>query len=253
MLERRFVIFSLARCGSTTLMRLLRCHPKIRCLSEPFHPDREYLQRVKDSATLEIALREIWTTANGIRHVWNASGWPFPEGSNFNLQLLLNPGHKVVLLNRRNVLRRIISQHISAETRIWSVFDHTDRQKLLQFRFNPIEEEWVEYQLSCEKRNIENCRRLLLGSHADFLELWYEDLYNPAATGQSRTERLDAVIDFLGYDPITDEGSLTRIAELFDARNTRLNSPETYRLVPGIEEVERRFGSDETGWLFRES
>jgi hypothetical protein len=235
-------------------MRLLKCHPEISCLSEPFHPDHgQYLLRAKDSSTLRIALQEIWTTASGIRHVWDASGWPFPKGSDLNQQLLLNSRHKIVLLNRRNTLRRIISQHISSEARVWSVFDHSDRQKILHYKFNPIVEEWVEYQLSCEKRNIENCRQLLLSSGADFLQLWYEEMYRPSATAQGRIDRLNSVIEFLGYDPIKDADSLARVDELFDGRNTKLNSAETYRLIPGIEAVERKFGSDEAGWLFRDS
>ena len=38
---------------------------------------------------------------------------------------------------------------------------------------------------------------------------------------------------------------------LLDPLGRRVNSHATYERIPNIEEVERRLGTDETGWLFR--
>src|SRR5258708_1604666 len=38
-LPQRFLLFSMARTGSTTLRALLHCHPAVRCIHEPFNPD----------------------------------------------------------------------------------------------------------------------------------------------------------------------------------------------------------------------
>jgi LPS sulfotransferase NodH len=250
----RFIIFSLPRCGSTTLQRLLNCHASVRCVGEPFHPHLgRYRQTATDSISLKKVLRKIWASYNGIRHTWELSGWPFAKESHLNEEILADRGHKIIFLNRRNSLRRIVSHHISAESQIWSIFDQNDREKMLHFKFKPIETAWVEHQLNTENRVVANYRRLLLESRVDFLEVWYEDLYDVGACAQPGLHALNGILAFLGYDPISEPNVLTRVAELFDVRNTKLNSAETYRLIPQIEAVERRFGSNESGWLFRES
>ncbi len=37
---------------------------------------------------------------------------------------------------------------------------------------------------------------------------------------------------------------------LADPRVDKINSPETYALLPNAKIIDDRFGSDETGWLF---
>ena len=253
-MKYRFVIFSLPRCGSTTLQRLLNCHEAIRCIGEPFHRQLgKFRQRVTDTASLTSALHEIWATHNGIRHTWELSGWPFPGGSRLNDELLLDPGHKIILLTRRNILRRIVSHHISSQTQIWSYFDESDREKVRRFKFKPIDFAWVEDQLAREPAAVGRCGELLARRGAGFVELTYERLYDRAASQCERLGAFNAVLTFLGYDAIVQPGALDRVAALFDERNTKLNSAETYHLIPNIEDVERTFGSEETGWLFRET
>jgi hypothetical protein len=72
----RFIIFSLPRCGSTTLARALNCYPGIRCALEPFIPEN----RPPESGTfgsaddLDAALTGIWAKHNGFKHVWYPTG-----------------------------------------------------------------------------------------------------------------------------------------------------------------------------------
>ena len=108
----RFLIMSLPRCGSTTLMNVLNCHPDIRCLREPFNPDQAgntYLGRVHDLGSLDVVLRHIWRCYNGVKHVWEPSGWPFGRGMGFNLALAMRPDVRILLLTRTNHLQRIVS------------------------------------------------------------------------------------------------------------------------------------------------
>ena len=73
----RCLIFSLARCGSESLVSILNCHPEILCVSEPFNRDNfdgQYLNRVKDETTLREALADLWKEYTGIKHVWDPAG-----------------------------------------------------------------------------------------------------------------------------------------------------------------------------------
>jgi len=255
-MKDRFVVFSIARSGGTTLMHLLNCHPDIRCINEPFNPgnvDGRYYERVKDLGSLDEALEEIWRDYNGIKHAWDPTGWPFSWKPYFNEHLLLKPDQKVLLLNRRNILKRIVSSRISEQAQIWTLGDKSDKARLLEFQFEPINTAYVnlKWHLEYEREIIAQQKQLLVERRADFTELWYEDLYETSRTVEEKLDRLNEMLAFLGRERITDQGTLSRVAWLFDPANTKLNSIDTYRRIPGIDVVERQFGSDETGWLFK--
>lgn len=247
----RFILFSLARCGSTTLMRVLNCHPDIRCIAEPFnakHIHRQYWERVKDSASLDDTLEEIWKTYNGIKHIWDARTWPFEPS--LNEHLLLRPDHRVLFLNRRNSLRRLVSLQLSEQTDVWHMFTESDRKRVTEWQFKPINADMLGVSLYIEKQVLHRYRKLLAEKRRDFLELWYEDLYNPLLGAKQRLERLNQILTFLRLDRIADGQTASEMNQLFDPGNTGFNSRAIYSKVPGIEEIEARFGSDETGWLF---
>jgi hypothetical protein len=247
-----FLVFSLPRCGSTNLRRLLNCHSRSRCLEEPFNPfnyDGKYLQPVTDRAKLDEMLQHIWGTHNGIKHTWDLDGWPFSSNKALNALLLLNPNHKVLYLRRRNLLRRLVSFHISNQTRVWGVFNDHDKRRVEDFNFGPINIEATRRRLGEEARLISYYRELMVGSGSTFMDLWYEDFYNPVATVQRHIEMLNEIFIFLGETPLAGGSASARVAELFDARVNKLNSVSTYRRIPGIDEVEKQCGSDTTGWL----
>ena len=96
-------------------MELLNCHHEFRCVHEPFNPDNlqfHYNEQVHDLLSLDSALSDIWKTYNGVKHVWQASGWPFESYSLCNDHLLIS-FRQVLLLTRKNILQRIVSTHIS--------------------------------------------------------------------------------------------------------------------------------------------
>lgn len=102
-----------------------------------------------------------------------------------------------------------------------------------------------------EREIIAGYKQHLSRHNADFLELWYEDLYESGLSAGEKLDRLNEVLRFLGKGPMTDEATASAANALFGPRNFKLNSPDTYRKIPGIDEIERQFGSDETGWLFK--
>lgn len=236
-------------------MRLLNSHPDIQCISEPFNPDSSDSVhgtfRITDPASLDEALTDIWKrNFNAIKHVWAPLGWPFANNPEFNKLLILKRDQRILFLNRKNYLRRLVSSHISAQTNIWGIFNENDRKKVLKCKFKPLDIEFVKRKLEVEKKMVTQYRRLLLDNHIEFLELWYEQLYEPSLTAQQHLEGLNQILAFLGHPGIFSDKTVAQVNRLFDPKQAKLNSDAIYRMIPGVEELESQCGSDETGWLF---
>ena len=248
-----FLIFSLKRCGSTTLMRLLNTLPGMRCMREPFNRDNygsKYHDRVSDAESLRDVLHELWSTHDGIKHVWESDGWPFRR-PDLNARLALEPGQRVVFLRRRNVLQRIVSLKISEQSDVWSTIPVVDRQRLAAFEFRPLDTSVVRRYVSSEMRMLDALRQRMVDADVVLMDVWYEDLYDLSASAEVRRSRFESVVEFLGRSIVADDATIERIERLLDPSVTRLNSAESYSRIPGIREVEARCGGDETGWLFR--
>ena len=88
-----------------------------------------------------------------------------------------------------------------------------------------------------------------------YAEVWYEDLFSDRVTFAQRLTRVNDILEFLGVSGIDakDSATVSRVRALFDPAASRMNSETTYLRIPGILDIESRFGSDRTGWLFRES
>lgn len=248
------LIFSLPRCGSTTLMRVLNCHKEIHCASEPFNDDSPpfaELVRAEDPQSLEAKLEAIRAEHDCIKHVWHPSGWPFPKRSDLNRALLLRPDHKVVFLNRRNILRRIVSNQMSMQTKLWALWREGDGDSIETFEFQEINEKAVKWQLRRERKLIKAHRRDLTKNKTVFLDLWYEDVFDPALTTEDRRQAIGRIVDFMGRDTSPEAMDLDEVNRLLDPSSTKMNARDTYLRVPNIHKIEKRFGSDKTGWLFK--
>src|ERR1035438_6924165 len=116
------VLDGFPRCGSTTLARILSLHPDIECCMEPFHPKRhggEFHRLALKAGTVEPALNLLSARWNALKHVWEPStAWPFRERQDLNDDVVKN-AEIVVSLRRRNLLRQIVSSHISKNLHFW--------------------------------------------------------------------------------------------------------------------------------------
>ena len=54
----------------------------------------------------------------GIKHVWEADGWPFAEMPELNEEIVSVSGKMIVLI-RRNWLRRVVSNYLCRHTGVW--------------------------------------------------------------------------------------------------------------------------------------
>lgn len=249
----RFIIFSLARCGSTTLMHALNCYQGVRCVLEPFTPanlSTEY-GNIKNARDLDSALGEIWKEYNGIKHVWHPSGWPFGDAPDLNFRLLRTSGAKIIFLRRRNDLRRVVSSEISWQTGVWGTFTKNDRELVGRFDYQPLSMARIEHQLKSVAAGTSEMLSMLCNAGTEFSELFYEDLFDDDIRLVDKLLLMDRLRSFIDAGEGPDRQVDFTIADLLNPVKTKLNAADLYRRIPNIEEIERRFGSDETGWLLR--
>jgi len=252
--ESRFIVLSLPRCGSTTLTRLLNSHKNIRCLIEPFHPRRyggKFNAFAVDQFSLDSALEIVWTRWNGIKHVWESSGWPFLERPELNDRVVLGADRNVVFIMRRNLLRRAISHHISRQTRYWMGSKAGFLRHLDDVKFRELDPEVMLAQIHADQQAVARYLDLLPKGNSRFTTLYYEDFFREGMASLERFQSVNSLLDFLRFEPITFETFAGEWERHFDPTLNRWASSEVYRRIPGIDDIEKEVGSDETGWLFR--
>ena len=99
---------------------------------------------------------------------------------------------------------------------------------------------------------INSFRALLKNTGCNYYDLAYEDLYSEGVKVEDRVKIIDYILTRAGYSPSStfDDGTLSRLHLQLD-HTVKLNTTQTYRLIPNIDEIEEKFGSDEVGYLFR--
>jgi len=252
-------------------MKMLNCHPGIRCLREPFNPNLwgdTYNGRVHDLASLDSAVAAIWHDYNGIKHVWDWSGFPFtlqrlapvsdlmtgkPEDMTFNLRMTAQQHTQVIFLTRRNQLQRLISYEIGKQTNVW----HREREYTTKagidataLKLNPLDPAYLRLRIHQAQAATELVRSALRANRTPSWELSYEDIFAPGPALPGGLSRVNETLEFLGAGPLREGASLSWAKGLLNPVVHKVNSELTYRMVPNIEEVEAMCGNDETGHVF---
>lgn len=243
----RTVIFAHARSGSTTLCRVLQLHPLMNVALEPFwhgyakeNPDeRNYVDFIEDVPSLEKALDDLFARYNGIKIL----SYQLPK--KLYTHLLLSPDVKVLFLQRANLLRAEVSGCIAEQTRVWQISDLNEQTRQMYRNLKPVSLKKVgdglEYAKELRDAYNSVIERRATGT---YMKVYYESLY----TGNLGTNRAAAreIFGFLGLE-------LPGCEELdfhLDPRTSKINTPASYALLPNANEINERFGNDDTGWLF---
>lgn len=264
-----FIIFTRGRTGSTTLVKLLNAHPDIDCQPEPFHQDygfpfqEQYLSAGEKDPGLELDSErsrnsQHWVASyplpvldqiiaevnqqhkNGIKHL------PYSISFDQNLHLLMNAFDRVIFLNRRNKLKRIVSLHISLQAGQFQ----GDRNKLFEKQYQPLDVEELRRHMNWEERRQNQYRTIARSLGKEIFDLDYEDFLDPSLTRTNKMNKLNEVYRYLGFSEITEARYSEKIQQLLDPNQNQFNDRETYRLIPNIEQIEEALGSEETGYLF---
>lgn len=254
-MKKGFVIDSLPRTGSTTLARVLNCHPDIGCLIEPFHPLRyggQFYRMALETNSVTPVLNLIWHRWNGIKHVWQPSykGAPFPLSPALNDGVVLEAG-RVIFLKRRNLLRRYVSAVISQQLKFWIGTRQEYRARLENIQLPELDPAAVLLEIKMDQTDTERRLRLFQEHDIQVMHLVYEDIFGRTATTTTQLDLINGILFFLGFREISEIEFAQHCALLFDADIYQWASADVYAMIPGIQRLDQEVGSDETGWLFK--
>jgi hypothetical protein len=249
----RFLVLSLPRCGSTTLARALNLHDDLSCLMEPFDPGhyRGAFHAFATHASIPATLEVIWTRWNGIKHVWQSNGWPFVGEPEATDEIAWAAGAGVILIERRNLLRRAVSHYIGRQTQFWHGTKKDFERHTRKIKLQPLDPEAVVDQMQQDRESLWERIDSLRCHGIPFLHLCYEELFDEARSVSERRQSVNSVLQFLGCTPVSPQVFAQDWQRFFDASLYRLSSADVYRRIPGIDAIEARAGSDDTGWLFK--
>jgi hypothetical protein len=245
--DEKLILLAHPRSGSSNLYEILQLHPALEICDEPFNASRtswgpeyeSYCELVRDRASLEAVLDEIFRKYNGLKLL----SYQLPE--EWVDDLIGRPDFRVIFVRRRNVLRSVVSGLIAEQTELWHRWD-TDRPiESFYAGLEPLEVADVRSRVSelaqaLDRLEVEIAARTDGRAHS----LVYEELFFAPRAEQSRA--MEHLWTFLGLDTIRSD----RIDYFLRPERSKLNSPATYRLLPNADEIERECGADITGHLF---
>ncbi len=242
------MILAPGRSGSTSLLRALDCHPGIKGLGEPFHKadgKERYIQFVHDADSFCSTVDQIFKDYNCIKHMIHDVPVAYHE------RVFKRNDLRIVFLYRKNTLRKVMSQFISRQTTVWAGGEQS-KLKILNHTFEPVPVRKVKKRMASQLARENDYRSMLDNLGVEYFDLPYEDLYGSCKDFQSRTRVVEEILDFCGYDkePLLQEPTISEVKAWLEPK-MKLNSEDSYRLIPNIDEIEEQCGSDKTGYLFR--
>ena len=243
----RTVIFAHVRSGSTTLYRILQLHPLMNVALEPFwhgyakeNPgERNHVDFIEDVPSLEKALDDLFAKYNGIKIL----SYQLPK--RLFTHLLLSPEVTVIFLQRANLLRAEVSGCIAEQTKVWQISDLNEETRRIYRNLKAVSLKNIADRLEYAKELRDSYNSVIeRRATGTYMKVCYENLY----TGDLGANRAAAreIFGFLGLELPGCE----KLDYHLDPRTSKINTPETYALLPNANEINERFGNDDTGRLF---
>lgn len=245
--DEKLLLLSHPRSGSSNLYEVLAMHPALRICNEPFNEDRvswgpgyrDYCARLGDWTSLETVLDEIFRSFDGLK----LQSYQLP--ARWVVQLVGRPDFRTLFIRRRNVLQAVVSVLIAEQTQLWHRWD-TDRPIESYYRdLRPLDCAEVRTRVRDLAEEVERLEAVVeQRAEGRTHSLLYEDLFfsEPAQTRRM----VEDIWSFCGVEPI----AFDRIDYFLRPERSKLNSSDTYRLLPNALEIEDECGSDATGHLF---
>ncbi len=242
--SNRVLIYAFSRTGSTQLLKILNSSKKIRLVNEPFNKDSwkenktsdwNYfkLNSIESNKDLKLAITGLFRNYEGFKHIINSSRF-YP---NIEIDILKTPNLKVIFLLRKNLLQRALSHEISMQTGKWK------EKTPIDFKFNEVKLERLEKSITDYKLETNKIRNILKNNEIDFLEVYYEDIFNQYQ--EDSLKKIEKIFNFLNITSTKEY--LKDIIPLLE--NKRFNNEEIYQRIPNIYEISKRFESVENGFL----
>lgn len=242
----KLVVVAHPRSGSNALVGILRCHPAITLLNEPFNEDfsswlpanPDYLSQVSDVASLDQVVDGILAGHSGFKlHTYQLE-------MSLLAHLLTRPDLHVVFLRRRNLLEAVVSSFIAEQTGLWSAWDRDQDPEAYYNDLAPVPLDDLRELLGQTREDLGEVAAILR-SRADgrALELFYEDLF--LADRDTRWRLVGSLWAHLGLAPCAGP----RVGGFLENASFRMGGPSTYGRLPNLAEIEAALGNDETGHI----
>jgi LPS sulfotransferase NodH len=164
--------------------------------------------------------------------------------------MLLLGDAKVIMLRRRNALQRAISERISQQMGVWTIYTEQDRRHIRQHQFGPLDIEMLRQDIAVVQAEEKRLYELIAASGKAWRDVSYEDFFSAAASMDSGMAVLQSLWKFLGVEALVDPARLEMVRQLFDPALTGFGNAGAYERVPNIQEVEKALGHDATGHVF---
>jgi hypothetical protein len=251
----KFAILSLSRTGSTAVYRALAAATQKSIAYEP-----DFSIAGIDPDAIRQTCFDLCRKYDGIKHVWDPNGWPFrnledpPAIERLRQadelivpnQVVANSFDKVVILRRKNVFERTLSDLLGHQTGFWGHFPDRPhsinevldyKKRIEEHAFNAINEQVFSWYMQ-NAWNTENV--LISGIAAEKVKIFfYENLFNC----DEQEPR-----DFLAWRELTSWiGTAINFNDgrFFDMVSplSKFNSNEIYKRIPNYEALLTQFGS----------
>lgn len=242
----KFMIVGSARTGTTQLATICNAHPMLKkCYYEPFlhmkhykYPRDEDWIRDHGDQFIRDRLYTLYNSGDGIKELTTCNYY----NTWFRKHIFALP-IKIILTERKNILRQAISMYIASESKIWnqgnmSGVDYLDYLEIVASLRN--------FPCDIIKRHIINIIKTYQSVKKEldviskpYFHLIYEDYFFGHSDVQEQITK--DMFEFIGVESIFNK----RMRMLLDYG--RLNSEEVYRNIQNLDEIEKRFS--EYGYL----
>ena len=233
-------MFAFPRTGSTTLAEGLGMFWRVKVILEPFNEKDGYARgrEIAGEDDLFRVLDELYSRGiNVVKHL-NCQ-----LSRELNCRLLEYGFRHILFLWRRNALKRAVSNEISFQAREW----RRDRQKILSTNFKPLDVENLKGNIDWYRSEVQWYREFLLSRGISFREIVMEDFYCDSM------QEKESFMTSLARECFPVRGlycDRKALRKMLSPEVSQLNSPETYRLIPNIDEINRELAGKENGYLF---
>jgi LPS sulfotransferase NodH len=242
----KLVVVAHPRSGSNALVEILRCHPDLTLLNEPFNENfsswlpanPDYRARVTDLGSLDQVVDGILANYSGFKlHTYQLD-------IELLAHLLSRRELHVVFLRRRNLLEAVVSSFIAEQTGLWSAWDRERDLEAYYTELAPLSVEDVRELLRLTREDLAAVAAALrTRGDGRALELFYEDMF--LADRATRWRLVESLWSHLGLPSCANP----RVGGFLDNASFRMGGAATYGRLPNLAEIEGALGNEETGHI----
>jgi len=236
--EPKILIFGWTRTGSSNLGEIVKSVTKSSFIYEPFHAKNGI--DIRSIKQLKKELHQIWDQYDGMKHVSRLS-------KNGDEYLLKHPDHKIIFLWRENISKRVISEFLARQTKIFgSLNDNKSlRQDLEKVTYKPLDLKAFDKNCNKYKQEVDYFKRFLKSNNKKYFEVKFEDLFESNIEAQK--EMIQRLCEFLNI-PFED-AVFEELKWRFEEK-MKQGSDKIYKAIPNLESIQKLIQEKNYGNLF---